>query len=55
MFCDGKTPCPVCGRKYAHLSDCKVPALHQRLDELITSALKRDYTIEDLFVEVMHG
>ena len=29
------TPCISCGRRYGHLDDCRIKALHQQLDEMI--------------------
>ena len=29
------TPCPSCGRRYGHLDDCRIKALHLQLDEMI--------------------
>lgn len=32
---DGTTPCPACGRKFGHLDNCQVRALHEQLDRAV--------------------
>jgi len=55
MFCDGSKdplPCPVCSRKYAHETGCKIAQMHEDLEELIVSALAKGYKANALMVEV---